>query len=373
MRTSATLTVLLFVTLLISACTGGAEEDELVVYSGRSEALVETLVERYEDSTGREVSIRFGSDAQLMAALQEEGQESPADVFWANTAGALAAAAENGLLQPLPDSITNRAAAFGPTNAPWVPITARFRVLAYDTVDVNPSQLPASVMDLPSLQEFEGRIGWTPTYSSFQDFITLMRLEEGPEATRSWLNAMQELNPQSYTSNTPMLRALAEGEIDLALTNHYYVWRMKYGGGEGEYEGHDEGEEEGAAGEGAAAEGGEGEEAPEEGLGNPQLPIDAYHFESRDVGNLALVTGAGLLQTSDQTDAAIDFISYLLSDTAQTYAAESVHEYPVVPSAELPSYLIPIDSAGQMSPQIDYARLRNLEETLELLRDVGVI
>jgi len=44
---------------------------------------------------------------------------------------------------------------------------------------------------------------------------------------------MQALNPNSYTSNTPMIRALASGEIDVALTNHYYVYQLKHGGAEG--------------------------------------------------------------------------------------------------------------------------------------------
>lgn len=337
----------ILVIFVIAAC-GGVDEETLVVYSGRSEALVEPLVERFEESSDHEIEVRFGRDAQLFAALSEEGDQSPADVYWANTAGALAAAANSGLLTPLPDSITQRARAFGPTDAAWVPITARFRVLAYDTVDVDPSELPSSVMDLPSLEEFDGRIGWTPTYSSFQDFVTLMRLNEGPEATVQWLRDMKELNPVSFTSNTPMLRAMAEGEIDLALTNHYYVWRMKYGDKRDE-------------------------EDSESYLGNPGLPINIYHFAPGDVGNLALVTGAGLLATSDRNEAALDFITYLLSTDAQRFATELIREYPVVDGVETPGYLIPIDSAQQIIPDVDYAELRDLEATLELLREAGVI
>lgn len=341
--------------LILSACSG--QQDELVVYAGRSEALVEPIVEQFREQTDVPVRIRYGQDAELLAALQEEGAQTSADVLWANTVGALSAARNADLLQELPESILARPGAFTPSSGLWVPVTSRFRVLAYNSSAVDSSDLPDSVLDLPDMEQFEGRIGWTPTYSSFQDFVTAMRIVHGPDTTRTWLQNMQGLNPEAYTSNTPMIQALSNGEIDVALTNHYYVLRLKYGGGEGEYE-----EEE------------EEEEGEEEGGGaQPDAPVQTYHFESSDVGNLALVTGAAHLTTSDQSEAALEFIRFLHSETAQSYAATEVNEYPVVESVELPDYMLPADRALQLSPRFDFERLRNLDETLTMLREVGLI
>lgn len=324
----------------LSACQQGGD-GELVVYSGRSQVLVDSLVQVYRQQTDQEVSVRYGTDAQLLAALEEEGDQSPADVFWANTTGALTQAADADLLAQLPDSILALPGSFVPESGLWTPVTARFRVLAYNPDIVDPADLPNSVLDLPNLDQFEGRVGWTPAYSSFQDFVTAMRFMHGSDTTRTWLNNMQALNPNAYTSNTPMIRALAAGEIDIALTNHYYILRIKYGDAQ----------------------------SP----GDRYAPVETYHFEPGDVGNLALVTGAAQLSTSDQTEEAQQFLRFLLSNQAQRFAATIVNEYPVVDGVDVPEYMTPVSETLQLSPTFNYERLSELDATLQLLRDVGAL
>ena len=95
---------LLLPALLFTGCRQD-EPETLVVYSGRSEALVDGLVDLFNQQTGLPVEVRYGTDAQLLATLQEEGERSPADLFWANTTGALGAASNAGLLASLPDSL----------------------------------------------------------------------------------------------------------------------------------------------------------------------------------------------------------------------------------------------------------------------------
>lgn len=336
----ALLSALLLV-FTLSACQQGGGNGELVVYSGRSQVLVDSLVQVYRQQTGQEISVRYGTDAQLLAALEEEGDQSPADVFWANTTGALTQAASADLLAQLPDSILALPGSFVPESGLWTPVTARFRVLAYNPDVVNPEDLPASVLDLPDLNQFEGRVGWTPAYSSFQDFVTAMRLTHGSDTTRTWLNDMQALNPNAYTSNTSMIRALTAGEVDVALTNHYYILRMKYGNAES--------------------------------AGDRYAPVETYHFAPGDVGNLALVTGAAQLATSDQSEQAQRFLQFLLSDQAQGFATTIVNEYPVVDGVEVPEYMTPVSETLQLSPTFNYERLSELDATLQLLRDVGAL
>lgn len=346
------LTVLaLIFALLLSGCSE-TTSDELIVYSGRSQALVDQLVEDFRDQTGVNIKVRYGNDAELLAILNEEEDKSPADLIWANTTGALSNATENDLLTVLPDSLLNKPAAYSSASGKWVPVTVRFRVLAYNPDRIDEEDLPESVMDLPLMEEFEGRLGWTPTYSSFYDFITAMRLQKGEEATREWLQGMQALNPKSYNSNTPMVQAVGAGEIDIALTNHYYLVQMKYGGAEGYYESY-------------------------EHYGQPEADPDArfetYHFAQGDIGNLALVTGAGQLKTADNPELAQRFLSFLLSKQAQQFAAEAVNEYPVIKGVSLPDYLLDEEEAFELSPDYDYEQLQQLDETLNLLREVGLI
>lgn len=335
----------MFLVLPFAACTSdsggsGGDGDPLVIYSGRKSVLVDPLVEQFTEATGIAVEVRSGSDAELVAALQEEGDASPADLYWANTAGALGVAGEAGLFSQLPDSILSKPDGYVPSSGLWVPVTVRFRVMAYDPGRVTPEFLPASVMDLPDNDAFRGQIGWTPTYSSFQDFITAMREIHGEEATRNWIEGMKALEPKAYPSNTPMLEAMMAGEIMVGLTNHYYVLRVVHGG--------------------------------DDDLRDDPT-VATHHFGAGDTGNLALVTGAGLLNTSTQTEKALAFLSFLLSEDAQSFAAETVREYPVVRAATVPDYLLPFDEAVALGPEFDFDRLRNLEGTLDLLREKGLL
>lgn len=340
-------TLLLGSMALMGCGTDGEEaDDELVIYTGRSQALVEPLVEQYREQTDRSVEVRYGSDAQLLAALAEEGDQSPADVFWANTTGALGNASEEGRLTDLPDDLLDTPDYFVPSSAQWTPLTARFRVLAYNTDQVDPDDLPDSVLDLPEMSDFEGRIGWTPAYSSFQDFVTALRVVHGDDDAESWIADMESnLSPNSYSSNTPLVQALAAEEIDVGLTNHYYVLRLRHGDAK----------------------------VDDEDDIDPEAPVDIHRFEDGDVGNLALVTGAGVLETSTNADAAHDFLRFLLDTEAQTFAAETLNEYPVVNGIDVPSYMLPVDEALQTSPEFDLEQLRNIEATLDLLRNEGLL
>jgi iron(III) transport system substrate-binding protein len=338
-------------TLFFISCSQSSS-DQLVVYSGRSQALVDQLVEDFKAQTDIDIEVRYGNDAELLAVMNEEGDQSPADVYWANTTGALAQASQQGKLVQLPDSIITKPASYQSSSGEWVPVTVRFRVLAYNPEAVDPEDLPESVLDLPSHSELEGRVGWTPTYSSFYDFITALRVTEGDDTARNWLQDMQDINPKSYSSNTPMVQAIMAGEIDVGLTNHYYVIQTKHGGAEGYFEDHEH----------------YGEDEPD-----ASANIETYHFAKGDIGNLALVTGASELKTADNPELVHRFLSFLLSKQAQEYAAESVNEYPVIREASLPDYLLEAEEALELSPDYDYEQLKQLEGTLNLLRKVGLI
>jgi iron(III) transport system substrate-binding protein len=337
-----------------SGLVSTAQSSSITVYAGRSEPLVEPLVQAFQKDAGIKVNVRYGTDAALYAALSEEGPQSPADIFWANTSGALVNASKKGFFNKLPAATLKRALEFVPKSGTWTPLSVRFRVLAFNPKKVTDAALPASVLDLPSLGKFKGRIGWTPTYSSFQDFVTALRITHGEAKTKSWLEGMKKLEPKAYTSNSTMLESMLAGEIDIALTNHYYVQRIVAGAAEGEFES-----------KGLAAE-----EKPKTGKGNV---IGAHFFKAGDTGNLELVTGAGILKTSKKVANSQKFIDFLLSTKAQQLGANSILEYPVVGGFALPKSLGPLSDALKRSPKIDFERLSDLEGSLKLLRSVGLL
>ncbi len=310
-------------------------QSTLTVYTGRGQGLVGPLVQQFERETGIRVQVRYGTDAQILAALQEEGRRSPADIFWANTAGALGRAAELGLFLPLGQSLTGRATAFVPESRLWVPISLRFRVLAYNPQKFKPEDLPQSLLDLPRWARergLEGRVGWTPTYSSFQDMVAAMIALHGEEATRNWLKAMQALRPKAYASNPALLDGIRAGEVDLGSTNHYYLVRFRRAG----------------------------------------YNLGQHTFWEGDVGNLALVTGAGILKTSKNLALANRFLSFLLSPTAQQFFVGNIGEYPVIRGVVLDGNLLPLEEMLKKTPRLDLERL-DLDRALRLMRELGIL
>ncbi|AFH38326.1 iron ABC transporter substrate-binding protein [Thermus thermophilus] len=323
-------------TLAAFAALGAlAQSPTLTIYSGRGQSLVEPLVKQFEAETGIRVQVRYGNDAQILAALQEEGARSPADIFWANTAGALGQASAKGLLRPLGDTLLKKPVAFVPASRTWVPVTMRLRVLAYNPNRIKAEELPESLLDLPRFAREKGlvgRVGWTPTYSSFQDMVAGMIALHGEEKTREWLLAMKALSPKAYPSNPAMLDAIRAGEVDLGSTNHYYVVRFRRAG----------------------------------------YRLGMHHFRDGDAGNLALVTGAGILKTSKNLAAATRFLTFLLSPQAQQYFVGNIGEYPLVKGVVLDPNLLPLEEALAKSPKLDFEKLP-LDRALRLLRETGVL
>ena len=170
----------------IVAC-GGDDAETLTIYSGRSESLVQPILDQFEEESGVKVRVRYGDTAELAATILEEGGNSPADVFFAQDAGALGALADAGLLKTLPSMVLDLAPSQYRSQADlWVGISGRARVVAYNTDVLSPDDLPDSIFGFTA-PEWEGRIGWAPQNGSFQAFVTGLRVLEGDDAARDWL------------------------------------------------------------------------------------------------------------------------------------------------------------------------------------------
>ena len=195
-----------------------ASSEPLVVYAGRSEELVQPLIDQFTEATGIEVEVRYAGSAELAAQILEEGANSPADVFFAQDAGALGAVSKAGLLKTLDQSIRDLVSPeYGAKDGSWIGVSGRVRVLNYNPERV--TELPKSVFDLAN-PEYQGRVGIAPTNASFQAFVTAMRLIEGEAKTLEWLEAMK-VNGVVYEKNGAILDAVEAGAkvTELDVTN----------------------------------------------------------------------------------------------------------------------------------------------------------
>ena len=210
--------------LIAAACAGTKADDQsesvgsLVVYSGRSETLVGPIIEQFKAATGIDVAVKYGSTPELAATLLEEGDNSPADVFFAQDPGGLGAVVA--MLAPLPDEIVSLVPAWAHSpESKWVGISGRARTVVYNRDSLSENELPASISAFTD-PKWKGRIGWAPTNASFQTMVTAMRTIWGEERTRAWLEGIQENDAAVYPKNTPIVAATAAGEIDIGFVNH---------------------------------------------------------------------------------------------------------------------------------------------------------
>lgn len=307
--------------------------ETLTIYSGRGEALIAPLIAQFEAETGIDAEVRYGSTSEMATLLMEEGANSPADLFWAQDAGALGALSAHFADLPAETNASVLEVFRNPANK-WVATSGRTRVLVHSTERVTEADLPAAITDLTD-PKYKGRVAWAPTNGSFQAFVTAFRLEKGDAAAKDWLAGMIANDTKVYRNNGTQIEGIANGEIDYGLVNNYYL---------GRYTGPD-----------------------------PKYPVTQTHFEAGDLGNLVLVAGAGIVEVSDNKDAAQKFVDFLLSPAAQQYITLQGNEYPVrsgiIPAATLES----LETVSEISPKVDTNILGDLDGTLALLREAGLL
>jgi iron(III) transport system substrate-binding protein len=313
---------------------GGDNQESITIYSGRTESLVQPLLEKFSQESGIGVKVRYGDTAELAATILEEGNNSPADVFFAQDAGALGALEAEGLLAPLTEeTVSVVPESFRSDDNLWVGTSGRSRVVAYNTDALTPEDLPPSVLDFTD-RAWRGRIGWAPTNGSFQAFVTALRLTAGEDGAREWLEGIEANEPTEYPNNVTAVEGVASGEVDVAFVNHYYLYQF-------------------------LAEQGE------------DFPVRNYYSEPGDPGALVNVAGVAVLATSDKDESTNRFVEFLLEPESQKYFADDTYEYPIVPGIEVSHDIPPIDELKP--PDIGLSDLKDLEGTLSLLRDTGVL
>ena len=328
---------LVFAALALAGC-GGSDDgasDSLTVYSGREEELVAPLFERFEQETGIEVEVRYADSAELAATIAEEGDNSPADVFFAQDPGSLGSVESQ--LEELPEDVLDRVdERFRDDQGRWVGTSGRARVIVYNTDELTEDEVPDSVFDLTD-PKWKGKIGIAPTNASFQAFVTAMRLDAGEERTRQWLEELKANDPKFYEKNTPVVEATASGEIELGLVNHYYLYLVK--------------EELGA-----------------------DAPIANKYLPGHDPGALVSVAGAGILASAEHADAAERFVEFLLADPQQRFYTDEAEEaeIPLVAGIDPKEGVPTLDELSGRGPSVDLSSFgAELERTLELLNETG--
>lgn len=309
-----------------------AEPVTLTVYSGRGESLVGDLFKTIPEDAPFRVEVQYGKTAEMVTRLLTEGDQSPADVIFAQDSGHLGVLAERGVLTTLPESTLAQVdPKFRDSNDQWIGTSGRLRVLVYDSTKLNTEDLPQTLAELAD-PKWKGKIGWAPTNGSLHAHVSALRHTWGEEKTKEWMQAVEANAPTKYPKNSPQVAAANEGAIELGWVNHYYLHRLDK--------------------EGRTAK-------------NWSFPV------AGDAGNMLMVAGVGIRKGSDNVEAAQAFIEWLVSESSQNYFAQQGYEYPtrigVSTHADVPAL------APDQLLNVDQARLADLGPTREMLKELGLL
>ncbi|MDX1375947.1 MAG: Fe(3+) ABC transporter substrate-binding protein [Burkholderiales bacterium] len=288
--------------LLLATCVGvaWAQDKSLNVYSSRHYQSDEALYAGFTQQTGIRVNRIEAKEDALIERIRNEGAHSPADVLITTDAGRLWRAQQLGLFQAVhsPTLDARIPANFRDPEGQWYGFSMRARVIVYNKTKVKPDEI--ATYESLAEPKWKGRICVRSATHVYNLSLMGSLIEHlGKDKAQAWAKAVKaNLARDPKGGDTDQMRGVAAGECDVAIANHYYYVRL------------------------ARSKKAEDREVAEKiGVVFPNQSGRGTHFN---------VSGAGVLKHAPHREAAVTFLEYLASDSAQRYFADGNNEWPVV-------------------------------------------
>ncbi|HXG15038.1 MAG TPA: extracellular solute-binding protein [Calidithermus sp.] len=268
---------------------------ELVIYSARHYGQ-EAAFDAFTRKTGIPLKILNGSAGELFERLKAEGERSPADVLLTVDAGNLWNAARAGLLSRVdsPTLETNIPAHLRDPEGRWFGLTVRARTIVYNPTRVKPDEL--STYEALGDPRWKGRLCLRPSsYIYTQSLLATMIKRHGEARVEEIVRRWVANQPVLINSDTKILEAIAAGQCDVGITNHYYLARLL--------------------------------------ARDPQFPVALFWANQQTTGTHVNISGAGVTAYAPHRAEAVRFLEFLSSPEAQQLFADLSFEYPANPLA----------------------------------------
>jgi iron(III) transport system substrate-binding protein len=308
---------------VVLATSGSSDEDALSIYSARSHYGEEEPFEDFAAETGTDLRLRGGSASELFERIRAEGDSTPADVLITVDAANLWRATEAGLLEPVRTGDLDRLAPrdLRDPDGHWYPLTLRARTIMRSTERVGPDEV--TTYEGLGDPRWKGRLCLRSGTSEYNvSFVADRLAKDGRAATERMLRRWMANDPQVLGSDIDVLDAIADGDCDVGLTNHYYLER--------------------------------------ELEDDADFPVAAVWADQQGRGTHVNLSGLGVVRGSEQQAEATELIEFLLQPEQQRVFRASNHEFPVSDCCEFKRDPIDVERAGE-----------RLDEALNLMDEVG--
>lgn len=216
--------------LCLVACGRGPEPAprEVVLYSSVDDHILQEVVKAFEGSSGIKVRIVGDTEATkttgLVQRLLAERDHPRADVWWSNEPYGTIRLAREGLLEAYTSPAENDfergwPAEFRARDRTWYGFAQRHRTIVYNTKKLTEEQAPSRLSEL-AVPQWKGRIGMArPQFGTTRGQMGAILSQSGPQAYRAWLEGLKANGVRLYDGNSTTVRAVAQGEIDIGLTD----------------------------------------------------------------------------------------------------------------------------------------------------------
>ncbi len=280
---------------------------EVNLYTSRHYGTDEELYNLFKEKTGITVNWVQGNADEITQRIRSEGANSPADIFMTVDVARLWRAQNEGLFQPIESATLseNIPASLRDPEGHWFGLTKRARVIMYNKDKVDPGEL-STYEDLAN-PKWRGRLLTRSSSNVYSQSLTAsIILARGIPETEAWARGLvANFARPPEGGDTDQIKAVAAGVGDVALANTYYLPRLI-----------------------------KSENAEDRAVAEK---IGVFFPNQEDRGTHVNVSGAGILKTAPNKEAAIQFLEFLSGPEAQAIFAQSNNEYPVLPGAEVDS------------------------------------
>ena len=312
---------------------------DITIYSGQHKSGSEAVAEAFTKATGIKTTLKQGSSEQMAGQLAEEGERTPADVFWAEQITPMLSLSEAGLLAKLPQDVISATSGAGYENVPlaensdWVATSGRARVVAYNPDLIDEKDLADSVLDYAK-PEWEGKVGYVPTSGAFLEQVIGITKLEGEDAALAWLEGLKKYQ-KSYAKNAVALTAVERGAVPVALINNYYWYNMVREAG-----------------------------------GEDKVKSRLDYIGHEDPGAMMTYAAIAVLEHTGNKDEAMKFVEYVVSKDGQQVFADVRAEYPLREDVSSSFDLYPY--ARIEAPTVSITTFEDKENALRLLEKAGL-
>jgi len=279
--------------------------EEVNVYSYRQTTLVQPMLDVFTDQTGIQVNMVYAKKGML-ERLKHEGRNTPADLIFTVDIGRLSDIKVAGLTQAVESEALNQ-------NIPqsqrdeeghWYGLTARARILV-----AAKSRAKGEIDTYAGLasESMKGRVCTRSGKHPYMIGLTAaMIVHNGAENTEQWLRGFKDnLARKPQGNDRAQVKAIKEGECDVAVINNYYMYKM---------------------------------------LTDPKQQawadsVDVIFPDQAGNGTHMNISGMAMSRYAKNPDSAMKLMEFLASDVAQEMYSELNGEYPVKPDVALSEQL----------------------------------